>query len=66
MFEAFIDGHIDVMGDSLLTLLFCLFCIAITGLLRCILTFGGHGRLVAEYETTEAEKSTTLATVKKS
>lgn len=42
-FEAFVDRYIDVVGDSLLTLLFGLFCTAIAGLLPCILTFRRHG-----------------------
>ena len=47
-FETFIDRHIDLMGDSLLAILFCLLCIAIAGLLPCILTFCRHGNRVRD------------------
>lgn len=48
VFEAFVDRHVDLMRDSLLTILFCLFCIAIA-LLRCILAFGRHDSQVREH-----------------
>ena len=49
------------MRYSLLTVLFCLFCIAIAGLLPSILTFGGHGRLD---EIAGEEKGTACASEK--
>ena len=48
LFEAFVNWHMDFMGDCLLTFLFCLFCLAIAGLLSSILAFGGHGSLVQD------------------
>ena len=48
LFETFVNWDIDVMGNGLLTVLFCLFCFAILGLLPSILTFGRHVSLVEE------------------
>lgn len=44
------------MRDRLLTLLFCLFCIAIAGLLTSVLAFGGHSSLVQNRK--ERQKTT--------
>lgn len=44
------------MRDRLLTLLFCLFCIAIAGLLTSVLAFGGHSNLVQNRK--ERQKTT--------
>lgn len=54
LIEAFVNWHIDVMGNGLLTMLFCLFCFAILGLLPSVLAFGRHSKLVL-YETATKE-----------
>lgn len=59
-FKTFVHWHNNLMGDSLLTLLFRLFGIAITGLLPCILAFRWHGSL-AEYKTAEKVGNTASA-----
>ena len=57
-FKAFVNWHIDIMRDSFLTILFCLFCFAVAGLLLCILAFGRHGEAVRVQDGTEREKNT--------
>lgn len=65
LLKAFVDWHVNFMGDGLLTVLFCLFCVAIAGLLPSILAFGGHGSLVQEREEKEIEEEQTAGAIEK-
>ena len=54
LIEAFVNWHIDVMGNGLLPILFGLFCFAIVGLLPSVLALGRHSKVVV-YETATEE-----------
>ena len=57
IFKAFVNWHVDIMRDSFMTILFCLFCFAVAGLLLCALAFGRHGDPVRAQDGTEREKT---------